>query len=128
MSFGPDELPDPTMEIRGREAVETGEQGQWEAVDVPSETDELVWDMGDGTRKRTSPSSPVNHTYQNTGEFTIRVQAVSGGGAIEEATASVTVTRDLTGPPGDEPGQGIDTQTLALAGAGLAFAVWWSRR
>jgi hypothetical protein len=97
-----EQLPDPTFQITGKQSVEVGEGGEWEALNPPSGTTDYEWDLGDGTTETTT-SPYVKHSYSSNGDVTIRCDALQNGTKLADASYTVSVYGGGGGDPPEPP-------------------------
>lgn len=65
--------------IDGPSTVNVGESNTWSATNLPTDTDRVEWDFGDGT---TDTGQSVTHTYSSTGNFSITAEAIGPTGSV----------------------------------------------
>src|SRR5262249_51781185 len=82
---------------------------------------EFTWDFGDGSRQVTTTTPTIAHTFQNTGRFTVTIQAIDQHGYPGITTVTITVGHNWTPFI-------LGALTLLVLAAGGYFAVLAQRR
>ena len=84
-----------TIDISGQADINVGQEYSWNITSEGGDNiGDVTWDMGDGTRYNTRS---VNHSYSETGSYTIEVNTEQGFSASLDVAASI-IPFGIAGP------------------------------